>query len=342
MFLVHYLVCLYYAVGKLKNSWISRDPSIEEEPVLEQYFLTGTQMSRRSNSYVRGVERDILTQVEKAFDALIFGVYTCCLAWVTSRVTNTMMDLNLRKRERNDRLDYIRNHYFTEHPEVSETVKLQLLKFMRRGFNEMRAAQQRRQSEQLLLRALPIQLAKDFRREAWLPLLSQHKLFKNSDIVLMEDICLKAVDELFCRKHEHIFKLHGQCSRMRFVFKGEFSYDTPYSASMSLSKIRSSKNNESLDLGTQLGEPVLWTSWQHRGSLYALSNGTLCSVLPDELEVVLKSNEALLHDIVIYAQKFVMYLNMKASREMDSLSDICDDVTDSVFNDPEFEEYWID
>merc|ERR1712232_72053 len=149
------------------------------------------------------------------------------------------------------------------------------------------------------------------------------------------------------RKREIVFKMYARSSRMHFVFKGDFAYDRPSGLSHSLLTMRARIHEDALPLGTKLCEPVLWvTAWQHRGNLAAISNGTLCEILPDKLEHVFMNHEAVLHDIVSYATKYVANLNSKATdagtRAVEGLSDMCDDLAEDVFNDPDFAKIWKD
>ncbi|CAE8622578.1 unnamed protein product, partial [Polarella glacialis] len=66
---------------------------------------------------------------------------------------------------------------------------------------------------------------------------------------------------------------------------------------------------EKMTRGEWLSEPVLWCSrWEHRGDLWANSDGSFVIVKPEEFVKVIQAQKSALIDVTIYARCFVQEL----------------------------------
>jgi len=160
------------------------------------------------------------------------------------------------------------------------------------------------------LRALPHDFRAAVHEEARGPLICGHRFFaglRASHSSVLRQLCHTALQEEPISPGLSLF-LSGQPGhRMRFVASGSLRY-----APRSPSSCTALESQRVVD-GQWLSEAALWTLWQHRGNLFAASDGLILALLVDCFASVVRQHEVVHNDAAKYAAKFIEAMNSAAA-----------------------------
>ncbi|CAE8706472.1 unnamed protein product [Polarella glacialis] len=241
-----------------------------------------------------------------------------------SSITNLMLDMKRFRDKRNQKITAFRE-YAARHG-ISATLSVRLTRYLEREHDN----KMQEQTEMELQQALPEDLLKELFHEARSPILSAHGFFEylcDKHRRVERDLCLRAVSEAHFMAHDRIFTEGDTCSSMYFVSTGDLSYmfsQRPdrqrglkhLAGPAKLWKyVRSASSLNALEAGVRIArgdwssEPVLWlTRWEHKGGLWANSDGSFFVIRADDFAKVLQDQKSALIDATIYARGFLQNL----------------------------------
>lgn len=148
------------------------------------------------------------------------------------------------------------------------------------------------------------------------PELRCHPFFETlegSAPAMMHQLCRSALNLQLYAVQDMVFTAGDESKKMFFIKNGDFDY-------VSLT----SGLKVSLQQKDWLTEPVLFTTWRHRGSLQAMSGAELVAIDPKQFMIVMSVHPKPWQYAVTYAKAFVKFLNSLP----DDLTDIlrCEDM----------------
>ncbi|CAE8601093.1 unnamed protein product [Polarella glacialis] len=325
LMLIHDLSCLWFLVGNAEGGWVY-ETGLQERPFQEQYFQSFSfSLSRLHQSSMTSNLELTLPQEQALSVAAIILAMIYSSVFISS-ITNLMMDVKRTADKRNQKIAAFRD-YATRHG-ISTMLSVRLTRYLEREHD----SKMREKTEMELQQALPQELLKELFHEARSPILSAHSLFASlgeRHRRVERDLCMSAASEVHFLANDRIFSEGDSCSSMYFVNTGDLSYTSLVKSgtakpatlkhladlAMRWKYVRSLSSNKALEAGEKmtrgewLSEPVLWCSrWEHRGDLWANSDGSFVIVKPEEFVKVIQAQKSALIDVTIYARCFVQEL----------------------------------
>eukprot|EP00930_Biecheleria_cincta_P048417 TRINITY_DN33732_c0_g1_i1.p1 TRINITY_DN33732_c0_g1~~TRINITY_DN33732_c0_g1_i1.p1 ORF type:complete len:1109 (-),score=157.04 TRINITY_DN33732_c0_g1_i1:84-3353(-) len=156
-----------------------------------------------------------------------------------------------------------------------------------------------KESDVHLLAKLSKPLQMELRFEVHRPLLSRHLFFlcfSNASQAVMQRLCTEALNVVQLSAGDALFTTADAATCMHFVSTGVLIYT-----------LQNTKLPESVS-GTWFCESVLWTPWEHRGNMRALTESSLLQMDAEKLRRILNKNRSALHFPAAYACEVVAKL----------------------------------
>lgn len=174
-----------------------------------------------------------------------------------------------------------------------------------------------KESDVDLLGKLSKPLQMELRFEVHSPLLSRHLFFmcfSNTSQAVMQRLCTEAIHTVQLSAGDALFTTADAATCMHFVSVGVLIYT-----------LQNTKLPESVS-GKWFCESVLWTPWEHRGNMRALTESSLLQMDAEKFRRILNKNRSALHFPASYACEVVEKL---CSTDAADLTDLDYKILDS-------------
>eukprot|EP00448_Togula_jolla_P034877 CAMPEP_0170625472 /NCGR_PEP_ID=MMETSP0224-20130122/30776_1 /TAXON_ID=285029 /ORGANISM="Togula jolla, Strain CCCM 725" /LENGTH=505 /DNA_ID=CAMNT_0010952047 /DNA_START=215 /DNA_END=1733 /DNA_ORIENTATION=+ len=261
---------------------------------------------------------------EFSFAALVavLGVTLIHYSWASSsallRASRILEDLQWVELQRACRR-YLKDR------QVSESLALRVQKHMAAGkTSKTSGVHWRINAEVKLLEALPETLQVELHEQTRLPLLQCAHFFlslSSTSHAAVRELCHEAISAAVILARDVCFDLGESCCVVRFIESGELRYvhsEVPSGMDSRGSRGISSQHIREVGPEDYLSEAVLWTKWEHCGSLIARRDSAMLELHADRFEAVVANHETTCLHCTRYARVFLWNLH----RNLDNLSDM--------------------
>lgn len=309
----HWLACVWYAVGsELDNGWVHAN-GLELASTSRVYILS----VHWSVSRLHGIMTDMRleTSTEKLADLLLIYVSIILVCIYIARVSAAIMvraiptNMSLWKYG----MAYTRRYNISQDTEKMLHFYLEASHWG--GVYEIQSRENR------LLQSLPVSLSHDLIFEARSEFMMAKAFFKDMQLLnerVVRRVSTWAMSSQAAVRSEAVFSYGDACDAARFVILGAFAYaslqSTPIFDHMLTSDTEESNRicgkTKMLQRGAMVSQNVLWTAWEHSGSLLAVEEATLlCLDSAKFADVIVQHKGRCLLYAVKYAKHFVWHLN---------------------------------
>jgi len=310
----HVIACLWYLIGSRTGGWVGVYATGETVAML--YFTSLHWSLTQFTPATMSVQPQNFP--ERVFSVAILLFALLAFSSLISSITNLMTHLrNLRSVETKHflKLDrYLRDH----------CISLSLSVRIRRYLEHMIEQQHRNlpEKEVELLQKISTPLQMELRYELHFPVLSKHPLFQvyaTTNRPVVHRICQEALKSVLLCAGDVLFSLGDTAWGMYIVDHGVLCYAfaaTVRHCSGSLASLP-----ETLKPGNWFCESVLWTPWEHRGEMRALTESGLLALEAEKFHKILFKNRTAAQQLAVYASEAVDRLNQIRRADLTDLDD---------------------
>lgn len=352
MALVHFMSCVWYAMGNSRNDgWPSYEAYEGRKDVFFWYIASArwviSQMNGRTDM---NPDRNM---VERLFTCVIGIILAVILqALFVSTITKTMIGLSDLVSEQTRRRRLV-NDYLQVHP-LPPTLRSQV----KRCLFEYQDSGGLTEKEEAVLSVLPSFLQTSVLYEVRAPVIVKNAFFFTLSYESpwsMRLVCHEVMSLVAVAKSEVLFDKGDACTRILFMDQMTATYGNPDVVGAAAEyQMESSKSNESavpnsstvlgsdvassristttsvyefsrsvekdfctIAAGDWVSEPSLWTIWTNQGRLVADAHGVMLGACVDDLVSALTKHRDAFAMAAMYAEKFVEHLRLQ-----EQLSDV--------------------
>eukprot|EP00927_Polykrikos_kofoidii_P023652 TRINITY_DN21717_c0_g1_i1.p1 TRINITY_DN21717_c0_g1~~TRINITY_DN21717_c0_g1_i1.p1 ORF type:complete len:767 (-),score=117.22 TRINITY_DN21717_c0_g1_i1:56-2356(-) len=293
----HVNACMWFAIGDANSEgWVGTYAQRETVGVFYQYLCSlhwALTQFQGSSEIAPG------SSVGERFYAVLCTYCSLLiLSSFVSSLTNMMMQLQALHSEKTCQSRAVRG-YLSEH-KISATLSMRVKKYV----NWKQKVQKMSDYDTVVFGILPTQLLMDLEDEVRRPTLLVHPFFHLFASVyprLTRRLCHSAVQELQPAPDETVFSYQESCSKMYFLNQGTLVYKLMSRKGEQMSEI----SQETLNGGTFMSEPAMWTSWQHKGDLLVADAGHMLCLPRQEFGELMRTHPPAHISCILYAKRFV-------------------------------------
>jgi len=314
----HVIACVWYLIGRLSlesdlRNWIQVGHVDEEE--LAYRYLTSLHWSL---TQFTPASMDISARNlwERLFSIIVLFFAMVAFSSIVGSITGFMTSLRNLKNEEMKQFWLLRR--YLNQREVSSELSNRIFKYLEYCFQKQGKLVQAKHV--VILAGLSESLQNELFHQMHAPHLVQHPFFWCLDTdmnVVMQRLCSTCLKQHSYAEKELVFSAGEAAQKMFFVKGGNLEY-----TKMDLAKLHPPPQPKEW-----IGEPVLWTTWRHRGDLVSASTSDLIALNPSQFVEVMSVHPRPWYYATHYARKFLTFLNGIPERQL----------TDSLRN-PEFYE----
>eukprot|EP00929_Paragymnodinium_shiwhaense_P063201 TRINITY_DN31589_c0_g1_i3.p1 TRINITY_DN31589_c0_g1~~TRINITY_DN31589_c0_g1_i3.p1 ORF type:complete len:1004 (+),score=125.79 TRINITY_DN31589_c0_g1_i3:115-3126(+) len=311
----HFIACGWYFLGKATGGWVQTYCQ-GDTPVM-MYFTSLHWSLTQFTPATMAVQPQNFPERMFAVGVLLFALIT--FSSFVSSIQNLMTNLrNLRSTEARQlgKLD----QYLSDHS-ISVQLSVRLRRYLQRSLRNQQHNLQEKDIE--LLEQLSTPMYMELRFELHYPLLSKHPFFASyADInqQAVQRICFEALKSTSLCASDSLFSVGDTAWGMYHVAKGVLMYALNPPGHLSPRK-------GSLDFIGKTAvhaddwfcEPVLWTPWEHKGNMSAITEVDLVVLSAETFHAILQNNRAAAQFPVGYAMEAVCLLNTCDKEELSDL-----------------------
>eukprot|EP00927_Polykrikos_kofoidii_P059590 TRINITY_DN54737_c0_g1_i1.p1 TRINITY_DN54737_c0_g1~~TRINITY_DN54737_c0_g1_i1.p1 ORF type:complete len:1044 (-),score=135.19 TRINITY_DN54737_c0_g1_i1:39-3119(-) len=317
----HYVACLWFAISSPRDS-------LPEDTQIPEKYMVSMQWALQ-NLY--GLNERSVNSVEGCYSiAVVFWSFIL----INVLVAKVTLSVSLLESSNLVHEQTACNRFLKRrHISVDNSVRMKLV-IRSRHCSGARAILE---EETRLLQLLPKALQYDLHSEVRGPFLMKHKFLAFLDKInmrLTRQIAHEAIEEVEVTDTERVFHVGDACRRAllhrRGCFEYEFDPPTLRRSSVSLQADRGGETRiEHVSKGQMISEIVLWTEWEHPGTLTATTDSILFAIDYEIFgDVVRQHLHAIIH-AVKYGKRFICLVN--------SSEDNRTDLFDYTYTGPELE-----
>jgi len=288
----HVIACSWFAIGSAASrrgdqNWLENsEVPVLQEPVVLQYTTalhwSLTQFTPASMDVsARNTEERVFSITVLFFALVAFGS-------IVGSVTSSMTLLRKLKEDSVKQFWMLRR--YMKQNGISHSLNERIVKFLEHC-QEIRSNQVDEKSV-MILSGLSVALRCELFDEMHRPHLQLHPLMayighRDHMPFVMYRLCSECVRVFSCAMDDVIFSHGDGAAWMYFVRNGSFTYALSPRASVNAQSERSLQDPLPLNVKAWVSEAVLWTTWQHRGTLRATMPGDLLLLDPDAFAQVM-------------------------------------------------------
>jgi len=304
----HVIACLWYLIGRVTmgqglTNWVDVG-KVKGEKIS---YLYATSLHWSLTQFTpASMDISARNLWERLFSVMILLFAMLVFSSIVASITAAMTAL------RNLQGDQMRQFWllrrFLRQRNIRKTLSGRIIKFL-----EHRSAVQGNlvQRERVpILSGLSEALQDELMHEMHSPELVAHAFFDTLNMIMpavMHRLCRLAFNLQFYAVEDPTFHAGDEGKKMFFIKSGILDY-LPIGCSEPLP----------MEPKDWLSEPVLFTTWRHRGSLQACTESELIAVDPKQFMTVMSVHPRPWHYAVSYAKAFIHMLNSR-----DDFSDVC-------------------
>eukprot|EP00929_Paragymnodinium_shiwhaense_P104656 TRINITY_DN6926_c0_g2_i2.p1 TRINITY_DN6926_c0_g2~~TRINITY_DN6926_c0_g2_i2.p1 ORF type:complete len:665 (-),score=110.29 TRINITY_DN6926_c0_g2_i2:200-2194(-) len=311
--LCHVLASAWYFMGETSSDGWVYNEGIESRSLLDKYLFTFQWSLARLHPSSFG-KNDSL----QSFPDRIFAIVVSMLAlggggYFVSCITNAMAQLQTLRHARTRKMYVIREYVRSNN--ISLYLAMRIKNYVEKTMNQKLQVIYAKEIAEFL----PTSLLMDLRFEAWSPVVSAHSFFMKLTTThprLVWCLCKQSLAEMAVLPGDTVFTTSDTCDKMFFVSVGDMTYALGRIMGMSSDTMLV---DQRVTCGQWLSEPVLWTSWEHKGELVGQSESTVLSLEAEGLIELAKGHAQGARDIGFYARRFVSALNERPEEHTDLL-----------------------
>eukprot|EP00448_Togula_jolla_P022753 CAMPEP_0170578070 /NCGR_PEP_ID=MMETSP0224-20130122/5264_1 /TAXON_ID=285029 /ORGANISM="Togula jolla, Strain CCCM 725" /LENGTH=834 /DNA_ID=CAMNT_0010901023 /DNA_START=11 /DNA_END=2515 /DNA_ORIENTATION=+ len=294
---VHVSACFWHRVGLSDGGWVERQ-GLEGKSVgtayLESLHWIVAQVHGGSSFAPQGEPEHVYATVIE-----LFGMFfTCLFISVLSSALSRDNDPGALALQRAFR-QYMKDRH------ISESFGVRVKQHLRAQADSGVCGRITKEGQ--MLQALPENLQIELHQLVRLPILHYCDFFVDLSVKCpgpVRSICHEALSPGITLAHETCFQIGDSCVSMRFVESGEMSY-----VQESELEQENEQNVTKVLPGCCLSEAVLWTKWEHCGSLLALKDSVCLDLKAAAFESIVGNHNGACVQALEYAQRFLWRLN---------------------------------
>lgn len=318
MLINHWIACLWYWIGAHPGGWVSAY-NLETSGGPTRYFAALHWSLTQFTPASMNIVPQNLSERIFAVSVLVFALITFSsfLSTITTLMTN-LRNLNGSERAQLAKLEQYLHHH---------SIPFQLTVRIRRFADNLMAEERPKLEEQdvSLLGKLSTPLRRELQYEQRRPIVSWHPFFQrfaNTHLSVVQQIYAEAIESVILCDGDVLFNLKDTAQGMYFLHVGVLAYRL-----MGPGKSRTSmKDHEEIEALNWFCEAALWTSWEHRGQMAAMTRARLLRVNTATFIDILTLNPIAARLAATYGAEAVKCVN---DNEVDSLTDLDRTVIDS-------------
>mmetsp|Transcript_54408 Transcript_54408/g.165298 ORF Transcript_54408/g.165298 Transcript_54408/m.165298 type:complete len:889 (-) Transcript_54408:98-2764(-) len=296
--LAHFIACLWFAVGTVDPlaGWVRVLENFAEGPFEDRYLTSLLWSMAMLVGEVTGTTSE-KTNLEKIFTvAVLFGGFMISSTLLGS-LTTAMTRLQIISSKQSQEMSTLRKYLVMKN--ISRPLAVRIQRNAQHALKEQKLNMP--ESDVSLLKLISLPLMMEIHYETFFPTLSNHPYFRclhDNDPAGIRKICHQCVGQQQLSAGDVLFAAH-ECPikpALYFVLQGDVHY------------LQDATDTSFLVSTTEwLCEPVLWTTWRHRGTLRASTEARLVNVDATEFRNVF-AHAVDIH-VACYAAAYVQIMN---------------------------------
>lgn len=295
---IHLVTCFWYGLGSvLSDGWVS--DILKSEALLTKYAVSLRWTCSRLHGLSTAVP--LSTDVEIAVDSILILFSLLACAMYMGRVTAVLV----KQIPSHDKNLKVLGTQFVQRHKISFSLNQRMRKYLEAS-KHADGGHVTSADEKWLLSELPLDLRNDLIYESRWRIMKRKQLFIDMfsfNPRVVHHVCTAAVSDLIAHREEILFSIGDACGRMLIVRSGRLVY-TVEDFCPSLGR-KISISAESVSDGAIISEAVLWTHWEHCGTLLSKDVSVLLSFDPSSFADVIVQYETLVSYLVKYAKLFI-------------------------------------
>jgi len=296
----HFIACFWYFIGCSGDGWV--DEYVKGEPVEMLYFTALHWSLTQFTPATMAVQPQNFSERVFAVAVLLFAmiVFSAFVSSITNLMTN-LFNLNSAEMKQFMRLDrYLHDN------NISFRLSVRIRRYLEHLHLEKQRNLQERDVEPLVKLSQPLQM--ELRYEVHYPLLSKHPFFLYfalTNLPVVQRVCLEALQCVLLCAGDALFGPGDTAWAMYFISRGVLMYQ---------------KQGERLPAALKscqwFCESVLWTPWEHKGEMRAVTAAKLLALDAEKFQTMVCRNQAAALQPAGYATEAVERLNSCKKAEL--------------------------
>mmetsp|Transcript_159946 Transcript_159946/g.298395 ORF Transcript_159946/g.298395 Transcript_159946/m.298395 type:complete len:1013 (-) Transcript_159946:150-3188(-) len=306
----HLIACLWYVVGDAKDGWV---PVYCKRCSVHMLYFTSLHWSlTQFTPATMAVQPQNFTERFFAVSVLLFALIT--FSSFVSSITNLMT--HLRTLRSVESKQYMKLERYLHDRGISFHLSIRVRRYLEHVLSER--ARYLEESDIELLAKLSTPLHMELRYEVHFPILSRHPFFKHlaiCNLQVMQRLCLEALKSLHVGAGDSLFCVGDSAHAMFFIERGILLYSKQAAFTISASP-------EMIESGNWCCEAVLWTPWEHRGEMRALTEANLLALQATKFHEIMSKNKTAAQQPAAYAAEVVDALNELERQELSDVDNV--------------------
>lgn len=296
----HFIACIWYFIGCHGAGWVQE--YAKGEPVEMLYFTALHWSLTQFTPATMSVQPQNFGERVFAVAVLLFAmiVFSAFVSSITNLMTN-LFNLNSAEMKQFMRLDrYLHDN------NISFALSVRIRRYLEHLHCEKQRNLQERDVEPLLKLSQPLQM--ELRYEVHYPILSKHPFFLYfalTNLPVVQRVCLEALQCVLLCAGDALFGTGDTAWAMYFVSRGVLMY-----------RKQGERLPSTLKSGQWFCECVLWTPWEHRGEMRAVTAAKLIALDAEKFHTVVCKNKTAALQPADYAKEAVDRLNNYVKAEL--------------------------
>jgi len=324
LLMCHIIACAWWALGTAalairatNQSWIEQT-AIAEEDIFMAYCTSLHWALTQFTPAPMGIEP--VNVFERIFNIMTIMFALVVFSVSFSGITGALLNLRSNSSAKS-RQFYLLRRYLSS-SQVPKEVAMRVQGYCSYAWDAR--AKSVHESSVHVLELLSTPLRAELRTSIFQPSMDRHAFFVLIDKVApltMQLLCVNAVTKVLIAGGDVLFHRDQVAKQMYFVHHGHLLYglkreneddsdeDSVNSFAVDDPDKKKKPRDTTLKEGEWVGEPVLWVSWHHVGSLIASSECELVGLDHEKFREAMQSNSSTYMEACTYASKFVAGLN---------------------------------
>lgn len=303
----HVIACVWYLLGDVGRGWVRE---YCQNCSVEMLYFTSLHWSlTQFTPATMAVQPQNFHERLFAVSVLLFALIT--FSSFVSSITNLMT--HLRTLRSVEAKQYVKLERYLHDRGISFHLSIRVRRYLEHVMNER--ARYLEEADVELLKKLSTPLHMELRYEVHSPVLSKHPFFYHlsfSSLQVMQRLCLEALKCVHVGAGDSLFGVGDSAQSMYFVERGILLYSKQAAFTPKASP-------EMIESGNWCCEAVLWTPWEHRGEMRALTEAILLALLASKFHEIMSKNKTAAQQPAVYAVEVVDALNKLERQDLSDL-----------------------